>query len=48
MEMWQFVLYLLVLPVVISAAYVIRRDRRHPLGHPTHADEEWWRHVLPR
>jgi hypothetical protein len=47
MEMWQFVL-VVILPLVIAAGYVIIRDRRHPVDHPTKTDDEGWGNAWPR
>ena len=41
-------LMVLVIPVAIVAAYVILRDRRHPVDHPIKGDDQGWGNNWPR
>ena len=37
-----------VIPLALVAAYVIVRDRRHPVDHPIKGDGEGWGNNWPR
>lgn len=44
--MWFLIL--LVVLLAVTAAYVMVRDRRHPVDHPPKIDGQGWGNVWPR